>query len=178
MEMNMTPSAVTVSHAVSGRFAADRPESEQIALVWNDNYSQSSAVADASITWIWMENNAPRQYDANCKYLKGCDADGSGTFPFTGKGERYGEPRVLQIQVEKLRLERAGRARGAACGSLLGEELPYENGVGGVTSPLGTSGKARPARTWAYRWEQPARSPPWRARARLGIKPLGASPWI
>ena len=143
MEMNMTPSAVTVSHAVSGRFAADRPESEQIALVWNDNYSQSSAVADANITWIWMENNAPRQYDANCQYLKGRDADGSGTFLSLAKVNDTAS-RVSYKYKSKSYGWSAPGALAALPAVPYWEELPYENGVGGVTFSVGNEREGSP----------------------------------
>lgn len=138
-EMRMDPQAVAVSHAVSGHFAGDRPRSEQIALVWNANYSNPGAVVDSSITWLWMENNTVTQHDTNRQYLKGRDADGSGTFlslarvedtehraayQYTGKSYGWSAPNVLM----------------ALPAAPYWKELPYGNGVGAVTFSVSNTG--------------------------------------
>ena len=102
MEMKMSPTAVTVSHAVSGRFAADHPGSEQIALVWNDNYHNPNAVADGNITWIWMDgtNNVVQQ-DTDYQYQKGRDANGSGTFLTLSKVNDTGAGHRMRLRLTR-----------------------------------------------------------------------------
>lgn len=136
MEMSMKPSAVTVSHAVSGRFAADRAGSEQIALVWNDNYHNPNAVADANITWLWMENNVPVQHDTNYQYVKGRDANGSGTFLSLAKVDDTANRAVYRYK-EKSYGWSAPNALMSLPAIPHWKELPYENGVGDVFFSVG-----------------------------------------
>lgn len=137
MEMSMKPSEVTVSHAVSGRFAADHPGSEQIALVWNDNYHNPNAVADGNITWIWMDgtNNVVQQ-DTNYQYLKGRDANGSGTFLTLSKVNDTANRAVYRYKDKQY-----GYSAPNALMSLPAipywKELPYGNGVGDVFFSVG-----------------------------------------
>lgn len=137
MEMSMKPSEVTVSHAVSGRFAADHPGSEQIALVWNDNYHNPNAVADCNLTWIWMDgaNNVVQQ-DTNYQYLKGRDADGSGTFLTLSKVNDTANRAVYRYKDKQY-----GYSAPNALMSLPAipywKELPYGNGVGDVFFSVG-----------------------------------------
>ncbi|MCB6202987.1 InlB B-repeat-containing protein [Extibacter muris] len=135
-EMSMKPSKVTVSHAVSGRLAADRAGSEQIALVWNDNYNHPNAVVDGNITWIWMENNVPVQHDTNYQYLKGRDADGSGTFLSLAKVDDTANRAVYRYK-EKSYGWSAPNALMSLPAVPHWKELPYENGVGDVFFSVG-----------------------------------------
>lgn len=136
-ELNMNPQAVTVSHAVSGRFAGDRPRSEQIALVWNDNYSHPNAVVDSNITWLWMENNVVTQHDTNYQYLKGRDANGNGTFLSLAQVEDT-EHRVTYKYTGKSYGWSAPNALIALPAVPYWKELPYENGVGDVSFSVGS----------------------------------------
>lgn len=70
---------VTVGQAVSGRFAEDRPDSEQIALIATDTYGDGVTV-DSGIIWLWEENGSVRQYNTNLQYLNGENLDSRGTF--------------------------------------------------------------------------------------------------
>ena len=160
-----------MSHAVSGRFAGDRPRSEQIALVWNDNYSHPNAVVDSNITWLWMENNVVTQHDTNYQYLKGRDANRNGTFLSLAQVEDT-EHRVTYKYAGKSYGWSAPNALIALPAVPYWKELPYENGVGDVSSPWAAISKAPQAWAWTYRWESPALSAPWRARARWGIKAI------
>ena len=137
MEMKMSPEVVTVSHAVSGRFAADHTGSEQIALVWHKNYSHPNAVVDSNITWIWMDgtNNVVQQ-DTNYQYLKGRDANGSGTFLTLSKVND-----TANRAVYKYKGKQYGYSAPNALMSLPAipywKELPYGNGVGDVFFSVG-----------------------------------------
>ena len=131
-EMRMNPQTVTVSHAVSGRFAADHAGSEQIALVWNDNYSRPGAVVDGSITWLWMENNVVTQHDTNTQYLKTRSASRNGTFLSLARVEDT-EHRANYKYMEKSYGWSAPDALMALPAAPYWKELPYENGVGDVT---------------------------------------------
>lgn len=130
-EMAMKPKEITVSHAVSGRFAMDYGSSEQIALVWNDTYNSNSSV-DCNITWLWAEGNQVRQYDTNYQYLKGRNSHGNGTFLSLC---RVGDTASQAIY------EYEGKAYGwSKPNALIGfaaipywKELPYESGMGSVS---------------------------------------------
>ena len=138
LEMRMSPSAITVSHAVSGRFAANRQGSQQIALVWHDNYNHPNAVVDANITWIWTESNVVRQMDTNYQYLYRRDANGSGTFLSLARIDDTANRAVYSYE---------GKSYGWSAPNALvalpavphWKELPYEGGVGDVSFSVGNT---------------------------------------
>ncbi len=97
-----------------------------------------SAVADANITWIWLENNIVMQHETNPRYLANRDENGSGTFLTLAKVDDNTHKAVFRYIDKSYGWSKPNALVGLPAVPYW-KELPYDGGVGEVSFSVGNT---------------------------------------